>query len=105
MGRSSGEALARIEEELVAERAAALRRIADRLAELIEELHDLRRASLEREAARASLLDQYRAVQRQARRYRWYLEVQREAIGLRRHEMLDELYAIPEEPFSRPDLS
>jgi acyl-CoA reductase-like NAD-dependent aldehyde dehydrogenase len=99
MGRSSGEALARIEEELVAERAAALRRIADRLAELIEELHDLRRASRAREAAGAPLVDQYRAVQRQARRYRWYLEVQREAIGLRRHEMLDELYPIPAEPF------
>jgi len=99
MGRSAGDAFARIEEELVAERAAALRRIADRLEELIGRLHALRRASREREAARASLLDHYRAVQRQAHRYRWYLEVQREAIGLRRHEMLDELYPIPAEPF------
>lgn len=28
--------------------------------------------------------------------YRWYLEVQREALGLRRHHVLDELYPIPE---------
>jgi hypothetical protein len=30
-----------------------------------------------------------------ARRYRWYLEVQRESVGLTRHEALDELYPIP----------
>jgi len=31
--------------------------------------------------------------------YRWYLEVQREAMGLRHHHRLDEFYRIP------PDLS
>ena len=43
------------------------------------------------------LVDEYRSLRRQARRYRWYLEIQREAIGLRRHELLDELYPIPGE--------
>jgi hypothetical protein len=28
-------------------------------------------------------------------KYRWYLEVQREAIGLRQHQHLDEFYPIP----------
>jgi hypothetical protein len=27
--------------------------------------------------------------------YRWYLEVQREALGLRQHHRLDEFYPIP----------
>lgn len=83
----------------MAERAAAPRRIADRLADLIDELHDLRRAARVREAGGTALLEHYRTVWREAHRYRWYLEVQREAIGLRRHEMLNELYAIPAEPF------
>ena len=33
---------------------------------------------------------------RQVMKYRWYLEVQREALGLRHHRMLDEFYAIPD---------
>jgi hypothetical protein len=27
--------------------------------------------------------------------YRWYLEVQREALGMRRHDVLDEFYEVP----------
>ncbi len=49
------------------------------------------------EGDHAALVDEYRSLRRQARRYRWYLEIQREAIGLRRHELLDELYPIPGE--------
>ncbi len=32
---------------------------------------------------------------RLAMKWRWYLEVQREALGLRQHHMVDELYVIP----------
>jgi hypothetical protein len=28
-------------------------------------------------------------------KYRWYLEVQREALGMRRHDVLDEFYKVP----------
>jgi hypothetical protein len=34
-------------------------------------------------------------LRREALRYRWYLEVQRESVGLRHHHCLDEFYRIP----------
>ena len=37
----------------------------------------------------------YRELRQQAVKYRWYMEVQREAIGLRHHQRLDEFYPIP----------
>lgn len=98
VGRPAGETFARIEEELVAERAAALRRIAERLEERIARLHELRRAMAAAGTGRAALLDAYRSAWQEARAYRWYLEVQREAVGLRRHEILDELYTVPGPP-------
>ena len=64
--------------ELNEERVAALRRISGTLESLIGQLH----ASRERVRARAL-------------KYRWYLEVQREALGIRRHEALDEFYKVP----------
>jgi hypothetical protein len=70
--------------ELNEERAAALLRISKKLESLIEQLHA------------ASSLESFQAVRAEALRYRWYLEVQREALGLRRHEVLDEFYPIPD---------
>jgi hypothetical protein len=69
--------------ELNEERAAALLRISRKLESLIEQLH----ATTDPDA--------FRALRADALRYRWYLEVQREALGLRRHERLDEFYPIP----------
>jgi hypothetical protein len=37
----------------------------------------------------------YRELRRRAVRYRWYLEVQREALGLHPDHRLDEFYSIP----------
>lgn len=34
-------------------------------------------------------------VRAEAVRYRWYLEVQREALGIRNHRSLDEFYPMP----------
>jgi len=86
----------RIERELVAERAAALRRIAERLEQLIAQVEERRRdwetaaGSKRRKAAEA-----HGSARSEASRYRWYLEVQREALGLRTHDRLDELYRVP----------
>ncbi|HTM03877.1 MAG TPA: hypothetical protein VL173_10260 [Vicinamibacterales bacterium] len=100
--RATSEQHDRITRELNEERAAALIRISRTLESLIAQLHDLRRSLLTPIAVDAATdshrqheLDTYRHVRAQALRYRWYLEVQREAIGLRHHHRLDEFYAVP----------
>lgn len=85
-----------LERELNEERAATLRRISTTLESLIEQLH----ASRERlqhlsGPARRREVAAYGEMRREAIRYRWYLEVQREALGLRQHQYLDEFYEIP----------
>ena len=82
--------------ELNEERAAALRRISGTLESLIGQLHAsrerVRRASSsDRDRELAALRD----LRARALKYRWYLEVQREALGIRRHEALDEFYKVP----------
>jgi hypothetical protein len=97
MSGNPGLDLARLEQELHAERAAALVRIANTLERLIARLHDVRAALADTTAAgdRAVLEDAYHATRREALLYRWYLEVQRDAVGLTRHAVLDELYPVP----------
>ena len=84
--------------ELQEERAAALTRISRRLERLLEQL-DATREQLAhgRNEDRARDVAAYRELREEAVKYRWYLEVQREAIGLRQHEHLDEFYRIPPE--------
>ena len=83
-------------QELTAERVAALTRIARTLEGLMAELTRLRdELSSASGAARGSAIARYREVRERALKYRWYLEVQREAMGLRRHHALDEHYPIP----------
>jgi hypothetical protein len=77
--------LRRVEIEIAEEKTAALARIAGRLQELIDQAQALRPA-----AAPA-----YETVRQQARLYRWYLEVQREACGLSHHDDLDRRYPLP----------
>ena len=86
----------RLLKELNEERLAALTRIAGTLDGLIEQLKALRTklhtapaSSRERDVA------MYRELRSRARKYRWYLEVQREALGLRHHAIIDEMYPIP----------
>jgi hypothetical protein len=96
-GRRAEEAFARFEDELARERAAALLRISSSLEALILQLQELRaRLAGISDPERTALLALYGNVLREARRYRWYLEVQREAVGLRNHEGLDEYYRVPE---------
>jgi hypothetical protein len=48
---------------------------------------------------RRALTQAYRLLLKRAMRYRWYLEVQREAVGIRSHRVIDSVYPIPP-PFS-----
>jgi proline dehydrogenase len=82
--------------ELNEERVAALRRISGTLETLIRQLQASRErlrqvsgADREREFAA------FRDLRERALKYRWYLEVQREALGIRRHDTLDEFYRVP----------
>jgi len=90
------ESFAHVERELQRERAAALSRISGRLAELVAGLAELRSRWNElTEEDRRESLSRYRLLREEARLYRWYLEVQRESLGLRGHDGLDEIYPIP----------
>jgi hypothetical protein len=96
MKREIAERHGRLELELMEERAAALRRIGKTLESLIEELRVLRSSIGDVHwSDRSPELTQYRELRRRAVRYRWYLEVQREALGLRPDYRLDEFYRIP----------
>ena len=82
--------------ELNEERAAALVRISKTLESLILQL----RASRERVRSAAGPdrdreVAAWHSLRARAVKYRWYLEVQREALGMRRHDVLDEFYRVP----------
>jgi CRP-like cAMP-binding protein len=82
--------------DLQEERAAALARISRRLERLLDQLKTTReQIAQQRGEDRARAVAAYRELHGQAVKYRWYLEVQREAIGLRQHRHLDEFYPIP----------
>ena len=83
--------------ELNEERAAALRRISGTLESLIGQLHASReRARQAAGADRDREVTALRDLRARALKYRWYLEVQREALGLHPDHRLDEFYRIPE---------
>jgi hypothetical protein len=82
--------------ELHEERVAALQRISSRLESLIRQLYASRervRRAVGPERERE--LVAWRDLRTLAVKYRWYLEVQREALGMRRHDVLDEFYKVP----------
>jgi hypothetical protein len=95
--RETAERQGRIELELMEERAAALRRISQTLEALNEQLAGLRSEIGQLHWSDPSpAVARYRELRRRAVRYRWYLEVQREALGLHLHHRLDEFYPIPD---------
>jgi hypothetical protein len=76
--------------ELDRERAGALGRAGQKLADAIA-------------AVRAATdPTEYESLHESARRARWELEVVREAVGLRHHGVLDELYPMPPRSRSSP---
>jgi hypothetical protein len=87
---------ARLEAELAAEHASVLGRIGRRLEACLADLEQLRQDVLgARGAARAELVAQHGRLRREAKRLRWYLLVQREALGFRRNADLGVYYPIP----------
>ena len=91
------EALQRTEKEILAEKAATLGRAGERLEAALREaaaLHDALDRAPEgpaRERARAS----YREARRRALEARRTLIIQREAIGLRNHRLVDQQFPEP----------
>ena len=82
--------------ELNEERVAALRRIGRTLEALLMQTRASRdRIPHLRAADRARELARYREIRERALKYRWYLDVQREALGLRHHATVDEFYEVP----------
>jgi hypothetical protein len=85
--------------EIAEEKASALRRIGERLETLTAELADLQAALPPLgDPGRSAHLERMRERRQEARRWRWFLEVQREAIGLCAHDQLDTHYPIPSLP-------
>ena len=86
----------RLELELNEERAAALQRISQTLESLLEQLHQLRMTIVATPLPDESGdMARYRELRHRAVQYRWYLEVQRESLGMLSDPRLDEIYAVP----------
>jgi len=96
MGSRTADNHALLLKELNEERLAALTRISGTLESLITQLQQLReRIPAGHASARERDLATYRQLRQRARKYRWYLEVQREALGMRQHRILDQVFVIP----------
>jgi len=93
----SGEGLRRTEDEIRAEKAAALGRAGERLEAALAELHALARR-LADAPGDDELRAAYRAARGRAHTARLYLLIQREAVGLRSHRMVDQQFPEPEPP-------
>lgn len=90
------EAVARLEAEIVQEMAQALGRTGDRLNYALLRLELAARAIDEAdEGARAERIRAFNALRVEALDARRNLLIHREAIGIRRNKLLDELYPIP----------
>lgn len=102
MTRARGEALRRTEAEILAEKAAALGRAGERLEQALAEVHALgARLDAARDAVEHDrLLVEYDRAWRRAADARLALVIQREAVGLRHHRVLDQEF--PEPPRRRP---
>lgn len=86
------------EAELNKERAGALGITARKLEGFLEKCQDLK-AQWEKAvdpSLKALLLEEYRTARAESERQRWNLCVQREAMGLLRHEEVDRQYPVAE---------
>ena len=94
---SSERAFDRIVEEIAAEKFAALKRIATTLETLIADLGRVASAAGDAQDGREreELRIAHEEIRRRALEWRWYLDVQREAMGLRPHRMVDEMFVVP----------
>lgn len=94
-GEPIGGALA-VEVEMRREAASALRRLGGRLEAQLEELRtieaEMKEAPLSR---RTHFVSEHARVRAEADQTRWYLIIQREAMGVLRHEDVDRCYPLP----------
>ena len=85
-----------IEVEMQAEKASALRRLGARIESLLGELDQLKRElSTLQGPKREQCVARYKELRAEAEKQRWYLIIQREAMGLRQHADLDDIYPLP----------
>jgi hypothetical protein len=85
-----------IEVEIQSEKASAMRRVASRLEALLMELEETEKVLRETSGpARARLVARHKELRADADKQRWYLIVQREAMGLRHHGDIYEMYCLP----------
>lgn len=85
-----------IEVQLQAEKATALRRVGQKLDEIIAELTETDRALLRLSGpTRARVVARHKELRAEAEHQRWCLIVQREAMGQFSHTDVYEMYRIP----------
>lgn len=85
-----------LEAELNRERAGALGLTGQRLEGYLATCAELRdQLATSHPDARPALLEEYRKARAHAAECRWELIVQREAVGMRRHDDLDRWYPMP----------
>ena len=91
------EALQRTEKEIIAEKAATLGRAGERLEAALRAVAELRRTFEDAvdPAAREWALASYRQARSRALAARHTLIIQREAIGLRNHRIVDQQFPEP----------
>ena len=88
-----------VEHEILREKAAVLGRLAGTLEAQIAELRRLcARAAAARGPQRDALLDDLLRLRRDAERQRWYLVVQREALGLPDRGEVERSFPLPPMP-------
>jgi homoserine kinase len=101
-GARRSETFRRIENEIAAEKAAALGRAGERLEAAMDVVAALaaRAVAVETEDARSRLAAEYTRARARALGARLALLIQREALGLRRHAVVDQHFPEPP-PFDR----
>jgi hypothetical protein len=103
----SGESLRRTDEEIRGEKAAALGRAGERLAEALQVVETLATQldAVTDPRVRDELAAAYEAARQRASRARLMLVIQREAVGLRRHAVVDQQFPEPPRRPRSPDRS
>ena len=95
--RTREEALGQIAQEVKKEQASSLGRVAARLESFLADLVEVEKVLAGLEGPeRRPLLHQHAVLRQEAQTFRWYLQVQREALGIHRgQDNLAEHYPIP----------
>jgi hypothetical protein len=96
----SREGLERVDREILGEKAATLGRAGERLEQALAELSSAAAAldAAIEPATRQRLAADYEAARARATQARLLLMIQREAVGLRNHRMVDHQYPEPPRP-------